>query len=182
SHLPKAVGGAVALARAKLLGVETPVPLGSMVYCSFGDASGNPATAQAAFNTAGWTAHQNLPCPILFVCEDHDIGIPTRTPAGWIETQFAHRTGIQYFKCDGLDLVDTWEVAKQAIEYCRKHRKPVFLHLKLKRLLGHAGTDMETEYRTPAELEAIEASDPLLNSAETALDSGAMTPQEIRDL
>lgn len=182
SHLPKAVGAAVALGQARLLGVEAPVPADSIIYCSFGDASANHATAQAAFNTAGWTAHQNLPCPVLFVCEDNDIGISTRTPAGWIEAQFASRVGIKYFKCDGLDLVDTYEVAKEAIEYCRTHRKPVFLHLKLKRLLGHAGTDMETEYRTPEELEAIEACDPLLISAETALDSGAMTAQEIRDL
>jgi len=182
SHLPKAVGAAVALAQTKLLGIEAPVPPDSIAYCSFGDASANHATAQAAFNSAGWTAHQNLPCPVLFVCEDNDIGISTRTPGGWIETQFSNRAGIKYFKADGLDLVDTYEVAKKAIEYCRKHRKPVFLHLKLKRLLGHAGTDMETEYRTPEELEGIEACDPLLMSAETALESGAMTATEIRDL
>lgn len=182
SHLPKAVGAAIALAQTKLLGIEAPVPSDSIVYCSFGDASANHATAQAAFNSAGWTAHQNLPCPILFVCEDNDIGISTRTPGGWIESQFSNRAGLTYFKADGLDLVDTYEVAKRAIEYCRKHRRPVFLHLKLKRLLGHAGTDMETEYRTPAELEGIEASDPLLMSAETALESGAMTAAEIRAL
>src|SRR5690606_17186187 len=88
SHLPKAVGAAVALAQAKLLGIETPVPADSIVYCSFGDASANHATAQAAFNSAGWTAHQNLPCPILFVCEDNDIGISTRTPGGWNQSQF----------------------------------------------------------------------------------------------
>lgn len=182
SHLPKAVGAAVALGQTKLLGVDAPVPLDSIVYCSFGDASANHATAQAAFNSAGWTAHQNLPCPILFVCEDNDIGISTRTPGGWIASQFSNRAGLKYFKADGLDLVDTHEVAQQAIEYCRKHRKPVFLHLKLKRLLGHAGTDMETEYRTPEELEGIEASDPLLMAAETALESGAMTADEIRTM
>jgi 2-oxoisovalerate dehydrogenase E1 component len=182
SHLPKAVGAAIALSQTKLCGVEAPIPLDSIFYCSFGDASANHATAQAAFNTAGQTAHQGLPCPILFVCEDNDIGISTRTPGGWTETQFRNRAGIKYFKADGLDLVDTWEVAQEAIDYCRKFRKPVFLHLKLKRLLGHAGTDMETEYRSSAELESIEACDPLLMSAETALESGAMSRGEIVDL
>ncbi|HEX7046275.1 MAG TPA: thiamine pyrophosphate-dependent enzyme [Gammaproteobacteria bacterium] len=180
SHLPKAVGAAVAIGQTKLLGIEAPVPTDSIVYCSFGDASANHATAQTAFNSAGWTAHQNLPCPILFVCEDNDIGISTRSPNGWIESQFSNRAGIKYFKADGLDLVFTYEIAKRAIDYCRKHRKPVFLHLKLKRLLGHAGTDMETEYRTPEELERIEAGDPLLMSAETALESDAMTAADIR--
>ena len=182
SHLPKAVGAAIALSQTKLCGAEAPIPMDSIFYCSFGDASANHATAQAAFNTAGQTAHQGLPCPVLFVCEDNDIGISTRTPGGWTEAQFKERAGLKYFKADGLDLVDTWKVASEAIEYCRKHRKPVFLHLKLKRLLGHAGTDMETEYRTPAELEGIEACDPLLMSAETALDHGVMTAAQIRDM
>ena len=182
SHLPKAVGAAIALSQTKLCGVEAPIPMDSIFYCSFGDASANHATAQAAFNSAGQTAHQGLPCPVLFVCEDNDIGISTRTPGGWIKAQFEHRAGIKYFSCDGLDLVDTWETALEAIEYCRRKRKPVFLHMKLKRLLGHAGTDMETEYRTTEELEAIEASDPLLMSAETAMESGAFSRDEIRDL
>ena len=182
SHLPKAVGAAIALSQTKLCGVEAPIPMDSIFYCSFGDASANHATAQAAFNTAGQTSHQGLPCPVLFVCEDNDIGISTRTPGGWIKAQFEHRAGIKYFSCDGLDLVDTGEVAQEAIEYCRKHRKPVFLHMKLKRLLGHAGTDMETEYRTTEELEGIEACDPLLMSAETAMESGAFSRDEIRDL
>ncbi|MGD8688604.1 MAG: thiamine pyrophosphate-dependent enzyme [Gammaproteobacteria bacterium] len=182
SHLPKAVGAAVALAQTRLCGVQTPVPADSIVVCSFGDASANHSVAQTAFNSAGWTAHQKLPCPILFVCEDNDIGISTRTPEGWIESQFAHRAGLKYFKADGLDLVDTWEVAQEAIDYCRRHRAPVFLHLKLRRLLGHAGTDMETEYRTMQELEGIEACDPLLMSAETALDSGYLNAKDIRDM
>lgn len=182
SHLPKAMGAAVALAQMKLLGDAAPLPADAVVYCSFGDASANHATAQAAFNAAGWTAHQHLPCPILFVCEDNDIGISTRTPGGWIENQFAQRAGLKYFQADGLDLVSTHAVAQQAIAYCRQQRKPVFLHLKLKRLLGHAGTDMETEYRTAEELEGIEACDPLLMAVETALESGAMTADEIRTL
>lgn len=179
SHLPKAVGAAIALTQAKRLGADLPVPDDSIVLCSFGDASANHATAQTAFNSAQWTAFQGLPCPMLFVCEDNDIGISVRTPENWIEASFKQRPGIKYFQADGLDLVDTWDVAQEAIDYCRRHRAPVFLHLKLKRLLGHAGTDTETEYRSQQELEGIEACDPLLMSAETALESGAMTADEI---
>ncbi len=179
SHLPKAVGAAVAIGQVKVLGQPLPIPQDSIVVCSFGDASANHATAQSAFNTAGWTAHQGLPCPMLFVCEDNGLGISVRTPENWIEAQFRERAGIKYFQADGLDLVDSFEVARDAIDYCRRHRKPVFLHLRLKRLLGHAGTDAETEYLGIDAVEATEACDPLLMSAETAMDSGLMSNDEV---
>lgn len=180
SHLPKAVGTAIAIAQAKRLTGEVPIPEDSITVCSFGDASANHATAQSGFNAAGWTAHQGLPCPVLFVCEDNGIGISVQSPAGWVEASFKARPGIKYFPADGLDLVDTWRATREAEEYVRRTRKPAFLHLKLKRLLGHAGTDVETDYRSLDEVESIEAQDPLLLSAETALEEGLMTVDEIR--
>src|SRR6516165_572364 len=80
SHLPKALGTAVAIEQGKRIGHELPVPDDSIVICSFGDASANHATAQTAFNTAQWTAYQRLPAPVLFVCEDNGIGISVKTP------------------------------------------------------------------------------------------------------
>jgi 2-oxoisovalerate dehydrogenase E1 component len=82
SHLPKAVGYAMALQRLERLGLPTQggVPYDSIVYCSFGDASLNHATAQAGFHAAGAAVLHNQPCPILFACEDNGIGISVKTP------------------------------------------------------------------------------------------------------
>ena len=179
SHLPKAVGTAVALAQAKRLGLTPPIPEDSVVVCSFGDASSNHSTALGAFNAAQWTAYQKLPCPVLFVCEDNSIGISVKTPEGWVEANFRNRAGLHYVQADGLDLVDAWDKTQAAVEHCRRTRQPTFLHLKLVRLLGHAGTDAETEYKTANELESAEARDPLLMSAETALETGLLTPAEL---
>jgi 2-oxoisovalerate dehydrogenase E1 component len=120
-----------------------------------------------------------LPCPILFVCEDNGLGISVRSPEGWVEANFRQRPGLQYFQSDGLDLVDTHEVAEEAIEHCRITRRPTFLHMKLVRLLGHAGTDAETEYRGIDDVERTEAADPLLVSARTCLESGILTAEEL---
>src|SRR5215218_690382 len=68
SHLPRAVGLAVALNRAHRLGVECEWPSDAVVICTFGDASANHSTAAGAINTAIHTAYQALPVPILFVC------------------------------------------------------------------------------------------------------------------
>ena len=55
SHLPKAVGTAFAIDRAKDLNLsESKLDNSSIVICSFGDASANHATALSAFNTACW--------------------------------------------------------------------------------------------------------------------------------
>lgn len=179
SHLPKAVGTALAIEQAKRLGLELPIPDDSIVICSFGDASANHSAATGAFNAAQWSAYQKLPVPVVFVCEDNGLGISVRTPGGWIESSFASRKNLAYFKADGLDIVDTWKVASEALEYCRDQRRPVFLHLRVKRLLGHAGTDVETEYLPLSEVESAEACDPLLVAAETALEAGLMSSSEI---
>ncbi len=181
SHLPKAVGTAIALGQAKRLGTETPVPADSIVICSFGDASVNHSAAQGAFNAAQWAAFQNLPVPILFVCEDNGLGISVKTPDNWVRSAFHSRPGMAYRYADGLDVLNAWDIVRESIDDCRRTRSPVFLHLQVSRLLGHAGTDVETEYRALADIEATEARDPLLLTAETVLESGLMSAEKIHE-
>ena len=178
SHLPKAVGAALALSQAARVG-RLPVPEDSLVLCSFGDASANHATALSGFNAAAWAAFQKLPCPILFVCEDNGLGISVETPAGWIEANFSARAGLHYVKADGLDLAHGYAAVAGAVDYCRRHRAPVFLHLRTVRLMGHAGTDIEMEYLGAERVEASEAMDPLRLSAETVLELGLLTPDQL---
>jgi 2-oxoisovalerate dehydrogenase E1 component len=179
SHLPKALGTAVAIEQARRIGHALPIPEDSIAICSFGDASSNHATAQTAFNTAQWTAYQKLPAPVLFVCEDNGIGISVKTPGGWIGNAFRHRDGLDYFHADGLDLADGYEQVARAVYHCRTTRRPTFLHLRTTRIMGHAGTDFEIEWRSIEELMAVEATDPLLRSAAIALESGLYTKESL---
>ncbi len=185
SHLPRAVGAAMALERAKRLGVPPTcgefgaVPADAIMLCTFGDATTNHAVAQTSFNLASYAAFQKLPVPVLFVCEDNGIGISVHTAPDWIETNFANRPGLQYFRGDGLNLADAYIAAAQAVHHVRTTRRPTFLHLKAVRLLGHAGTDPETEYHTLAQIEAAEARDPVLASARLLIDAGYMTAPDV---
>ncbi len=179
SHLPKAVGTALAVARGGQDANDLPVPADSLVVCSFGDASLNHATAQAALNTCAWARHQNLPLPLLLVCEDNGIGISVPTPTNWVRDSIACRHGLDYHFADGLDLTAGFEAVKRAVAACRNHRRPVFLHLRTTRLMGHAGTDFEIDYRPIRELEAAEALDPLKRSVERVVARGLMTPDSI---
>lgn len=178
SHLPKAVGAAYAVAAARRRPPEHRLlPEDALVVCSFGDASANHSTAQGAFNTAGWTAYQSIPLPLLFVCEDNGIGISTKTPKGWIEAGFSARPGLQYFHADGLDIFETYRMAQAAAAFVRNRRKPAFLHLRTIRLYGHAGADVPTTYLTREEVEAEEAMDPLLHSVRLLHEAGALEPE-----
>ena len=179
SHLPKALGTAIAIEQARRIGHALPIPADSIVICSFGDASANHATAQTAFNAAAWTAYQKLPAPVLFVCEDNGIGISVKTPADWIRASFEHRRDLDYFHADGLDLAAGYAGVARAVEHCRRTRRPTFLHLRTTRVMGHAGTDFEIEWRSVEELVAVEAGDPLLRSAAIALESGLYTPDAL---
>lgn len=182
SHLPKAFGTAVAIEQARRIGHTLPVPEDSIAICSFGDASSNHATAQTAFNAAAWTAYQKLPAPVLFVCEDNGIGISVKTPAGWVANNFQHRPDLDYFYADGLDLAEGYAQVREAVEHCRRTRRPTFLHLRTTRVMGHAGTDFEIEWRSVEELFALEATDPLLRSVEIALASGLYSREALLEL
>ncbi|MGK8522973.1 transketolase C-terminal domain-containing protein [Nocardia asteroides] len=179
SHLPRAVGLAFAIDRAAQLGVPGRWPSDAVVVCSFGDASANHSTAAGAINAAVHTAHQDIPLPVLFVCEDNGIGISVPTPPDWIEQAYGHRPGLAYFGADGCAALEAITTADAAVRWVREHRAPAFLHLRTVRLLGHAGSDVETAYRRPAQIAADLARDPVLATARLLIESGVATPADV---
>jgi 2-oxoisovalerate dehydrogenase E1 component len=181
SHLPRAVGVAFALDRARRLGLRAPWPSDALVVCSFGDASANHSTAAGALNTAAYCAYQGLPLPLLLVCEDNGLGISVRTPPGWITAARSRDPVIPYFRAAGQDVAAVHDAAAAAAAVVRERRTPAFLHLPVIRLGGHAGSDVESAYRSPAELAADAARDPLIATARWLVQSGALSPAQVLD-
>lgn len=181
SHLPRALGVAFAIERAQKLDLPSQWPRDAVAVCSFGDASANHSTAVGAINAAIYCTYQGLPLPLLLVCEDNGIGISVRTPPGWIHATYANRVGLPYFAADGSDLADALEVATQAADWVRTHRAPAFLHLRTVRLMGHAGSDVEAAYRSPAEINTDYRHDPLLGTARLLISRGILTAAEVLD-
>jgi 2-oxoisovalerate dehydrogenase E1 component len=180
SHLPKAVGTAYSVGIAKRIKPEhQALPDDAVVLCSFGDASLNHASSQAAFNTVGWNAFQHIPLPLVFVCEDNGIGISVKTPTGWVEATMSNRPGLKYFKCNGLDILDTYATTKKVADWVRLKRQPAFLHMSCVRLYGHAGPDVQTSYLSNELIEAAEANDPLLHSARILIESAGFSANDV---
>jgi 2-oxoisovalerate dehydrogenase E1 component len=185
SQLPRAMGAGMAITRARRLGRPIVVgdhgeiPEDAIVVCNFGDASANHASAQSALNASCYATHQNVPVPVLYVCEDNGIGISVHTPPTWIESAYSNRHGLRYFQADGANLPEAYRTAAEAVQFVRETRRPAFLHLRTVRLLGHAGTDVETEYHSLEEIAAVEAKDPLLASARTLIEFGYLMAEEV---
>lgn len=181
SHLPRAVGMALAIDRGTRLGVSGPWAEDAIVLCSFGDASLNHASAQAALNTASQCAFQGLPLPLLLVCEDNGLGISVPTPAGWVETALRARPTLRYESVEGSDPAPTLAVARELADWVREERQPAVLHLRTVRYLSHAGADAEMAYRSPQAIRADYARDPILGTARWLVASGGHTGEALAE-
>lgn len=182
SHLPKAVGAALSIPKMKRLGALGDLPEDGVIVCTFGDASLNHATAQAALNCADWISYQNLPLPIVFICEDNGIGISVRTPEDWVRNSRIGSPAIKYYECNGLDLLQSYETVKEAFSFSRIKKRPVFIRFKTTRLMGHAGSDIENVYLSNQMIEDNERKDPLLHSARVLIEHGILSSTEIRSI
>ena len=181
SHLPRAVGIAFAIARAKALGIACDWPLDAVVVCTFGDASLNHATAQSALNAAAHFAYRGQPLPLLFVCEDNGLGISVPTPEGWVEQSLHGRPELAVERVDGDDPAGVLATAAELAGWVREHRHPAVLHLRTIRYLSHAGADLETAYRAGPEIRADFDRDPLLATARWLVAGGSATGAELAD-
>ncbi len=179
SHVPKAVGVAFALSRARRIGIPLPVSNDAIVCCSFGDASTSHASALTGLNAARYAFRRGHPTPILFVCEDNRVGISVDTPAGWVPERFRDMAYLSYFDASGT-LDEIFAVVERAVFTCRQRRAPVFLRIDCVRLWGHAGSDVEHAYRSLEEIAAVEANDPLLHNARRLVETGAASPEGLR--
>ncbi len=184
SHLPRALGVAWAIGRQRGLPARLrrrlAWPDNAVVVASFGDASANHSTAAGTINSARWAGRQGIPLPLLLVCEDNGLGISTRTPPGWIETLFADAPGLEYCTDDGEDPVVCLRTARAAVELARDHKVPVLLHLSCVRLGGHAGSDVETAYRTSSEITTDLLRDPVAATMRALVVRGVLAADEVR--
>ncbi|MFC6043109.1 transketolase C-terminal domain-containing protein [Nocardioides hankookensis] len=179
SHLPRAVGLAYALGNLADLAPARRWPADALVVTSLGDASVNHSTAQGALNAAAYLTHRGLDLPLLVVVEDNGLGISTRTPAGWLEESLRRLPGVQYVEAPSPRPDRLLADVGAAVDHARHTRRPVLLHLRTVRFLGHAGSDVELGYRTGAEIARDHERDPLLATAAYLVETGTCTPDDV---
>jgi pyruvate dehydrogenase E1 component alpha subunit len=129
-----------------------------VTVCVFGDGASNQGTFGETLNLAAlWRL------PVVFMVTNNQFGMGTAIERHSAQTDL-HRRGDGYgvpgMRCDGMDVVETYEVMREAIRRAREDRQPVLVEAITYRFRGHSMADPE-EYRTKEQVAEWRKRDPI---------------------
>ncbi|MBI2880393.1 MAG: thiamine pyrophosphate-dependent dehydrogenase E1 component subunit alpha [Candidatus Tectomicrobia bacterium] len=124
----------------------------------FGDGASNQGTFHEGLNMAAiWKL------PVIYVCENNGYAVSFSTGRSTSVADIADRArgyDIPGVVVDGMDVLEVYEAAKQAVERARAGKGPSLLEMKTYRFRGHSRGDPPSGvYRTKEELERWLAKD-----------------------
>jgi pyruvate dehydrogenase E1 component alpha subunit len=123
--------------------------LDSVVMCIFGDGGVGEGEFHESLNLAAlWKA------PIVWFCENngYGMGVPLKDSIANDIFRIAGAYNMPSIQVDGMDAIAVYEATREAVDYARSGRGPVFLEALTYRYRGHSMADAEL-YRGKAEIE-----------------------------
>lgn len=152
----------------------------SIMVAFFGDG----ATNSGAFHEGvGLAAAWNL--PVLFVCQNNQYQQSTPMSFYTRLTDIADRAkgyGIPGMSVDGNDAIAVAEVAREAIEKCRKGEGPILIVGNTYRTVGHHMGDPGTSYRSKEEIEEWKKKDPIKRLRQQLVQNKLATDAELDEI
>ena len=152
---------------------------GRVTIVNFGDGATSIGAVHEAMNLAGvW----NL--PIIFMCQNNQIGEYTKIPDYTASPDFAGRAagyGFRGVKVDGNDPAAFHAAMKEVVADVRAGKGPVFVEALTLRLGTHAGF-APNELLTKEELEAGRADWPVPKTRALLLDAGICTEAQLAEI
>ena len=168
------VGGSIPLA----CGVALQIKLKkkeNVVVCFFGDGASNQGTFHESLNLAGlWKL------PVVFVCENNLYGISVRQDRHQPIKDIAIRANAYGFEgvvVDGNDVINVYEVTRQAVSKARTENCPTLIECKTYRWGGHHVGDPGTAYRTKEEIETWKENCPIKKFEKKLFESGILSEE-----
>ncbi len=146
---------------------------------------GEGATSEGEF----WEAI-NAAClealPVIFLVQDNGfaISVPVehQTPGGDISKLVSAHPNLRSFRCDGTDFVASYGTFAEAVNYCRRERKPAFVHAYCTRPYSHSLSDDEKLYKTAAERADEARRDPVTTFSDYLVSSGVISRGALEQL
>jgi pyruvate dehydrogenase E1 component alpha subunit len=169
------VGGGIAIATGAALSAQVR-GTDQVAVAFFGDGAANQGVLHESLNLAAiWRL------PVVYVCENN--GFAESTPAAYATSveDVASRGaayGIPGVVVDSRDVLDVYEVAREAVEHARRGDGPTLLEAKTSRIRGHFEGDPEL-YRDDDERQEAEARDPLPRLRDRILAQGASSEADL---
>jgi 2-oxoisovalerate dehydrogenase E1 component len=147
--------------------------------------SGEGQTSEGEFWESLSTAC-NLKLPVLFLIEDNgyaiSVPVEVNTPGGSISQLVAGFPGLYIETVDGCDVVESWNAAGRAVDYCRKRKGPALIHARVVRPYSHSMSDDERLYRTEQERTADAERDPLTMLRRHLIEGDIATDEDLTAL
>ncbi|GAC1668602.1 MAG: dehydrogenase E1 component subunit alpha/beta [Candidatus Acidiferrum sp.] len=172
---------ALNLARNAPLGEHVGYKNGEIVVVSCGEG----ATSEGEF----WES-LNAAClqkvPLLYLVEDNgyaiSVPVEAQTAGGSISKLARGFPGLQVAECDGTDLLASYAVCQEAIQYCRERRGPALVHAHVTRPYSHSFSDDEKLYKLVEDRQEEEHRDPISQMSQLLLREGFLQQKQLEDL
>lgn len=150
----------------------------AVVYCSVGESSTSEGYFYEAVNGA---SHEKL--PVVFVVQDNGYGISVpkadQTANLFASDNFAGFKNLRIVHCDGKDVLDSRRALLEALAFVRSGAGAAMVHADCVRIHSHSNSDRHELYRSPEELAAAKAADPLPRFRRLLVEGGAATDAEV---
>ena len=146
-----------------------------VTVCFFGDGASNQGTFGETMNLAAlWDL------PVVFMVTNNQFGMGTSLERHSAVTDLRVKGegfGVPGVRCDGMDVVETYEVMCEAIRVAREERRPTLVEAITYRFRGHSMADPE-EYRTKEQVAEWRKRDPLVLFGERLEQEGVMSADD----
>ncbi|HEV8428356.1 MAG TPA: dehydrogenase E1 component subunit alpha/beta [Pyrinomonadaceae bacterium] len=154
-----------------------------VTYVSLGDGTSSEGEFWEALNTAS-----NLKLPVLFLLEDNgyaiSVPVEVQTAGGDVSKLVENFPSLYLQRCDGTDAIESLEVMRRAVDYCRQRKGPALVHAKVIRPYSHSLSDDEKLYRSDEERAGDAERDPVKRFGALLIDEGVIDQgklQQIKD-
>ena len=108
--------------------------------------------------------------------------VEVQTPGGSISDLVESFPNLAVFRCDGTDLIDSWDVSGEAIGYARSGNGPALIHAHTVRLRSHSESDDDRAYCPTLERVERETRDPVLRARTLIVEAGIADEDELDGL
>jgi len=154
-----------------------------VTYVSLGDGTSSEGEFWESLNTAS-----NLKLPVVFLVEDNgyaiSVPVEVQTAGGDISRLVEGFPSLYIQRCDGTDPIESLEVMRKAVQYCRDRKGPSLVHAKVIRPYSHSLSDDERLYRSDEERATDAEQDPVKRFGARLIDEGVIDQnglQRIKD-
>ena len=153
----------------------------AVVFCSLGESSTSEGYFYEAVNGAS-----REKAPVVFVIQDNGYGISVpksdQTANVFASDNFSGFLNVRIVHCDGKDLFDSLRAMREAVAYAKSGAGCALVHAECVRIGSHSNSDRQELYRSPEELAAARAQDPLARLRRTLIEGGAFSEEEIAEI